>query len=140
MTEVSSSRRRGKDWPPEPLGCEPHRDPWCVQAQPQAAGSVGSAAPLMLGEGQAAIVTGQQIKLDPAGAQPQKFVRQLGGGPALDPVDLIAGGDGTTQRRGIAIARGPGLRLNSDHGWRHADDLSGHHDFFHLPEIFHRRS
>jgi hypothetical protein len=72
-----------------------------VQAQPQAPGSV---APLLLKEGQAAVSTGQQIKLDPAGAQPQKFVRELGGAPGgLDLVDLIAGGDGTTHRRGVAI-------------------------------------
>jgi hypothetical protein len=72
-----------------------------VRAQPQAAGSV---APLLLKEGQAAVSTGKQIELDPAGAQPQKFVRELGGQPGgLDLVDLIAGGDGTTQRRGIAI-------------------------------------
>jgi hypothetical protein len=58
----------------------------------------------MLSEGQAAVCTGHEIKLDPAGAQPQKFVRQLDGGPAaLDLVDLIAGGDRTTHRRGIAI-------------------------------------
>jgi len=72
-----------------------------VRAQPQAAGSV---APLLLKEGQAAVSTGHEIKLDPAGAQPQKFVRDLGAAPAgLDLVDLIAGGDGTTHRRGIAI-------------------------------------
>jgi hypothetical protein len=75
-----------------------------VRAEPQAAGPAGSVAPLLLGEGQAAVSTGHEIKLDPAGAQPQKFVRQLGGEPAaLDLVDLIAGGDGTTHRRGIAI-------------------------------------
>jgi hypothetical protein len=71
-----------------------------VRAEPQAAGSV---APLTLSEGQAAISTEHQIKLDPTGAQPQKFVRQLDAGPALDLVDLIAGGDGTTHRRGVAI-------------------------------------
>jgi hypothetical protein len=71
-----------------------------VTAQPQAAVSV---APLKLSEGQAAVSTGHQIKLDPAGAQAQKFVRQLSCGPTLDLVDLISGGDGTTTRRGIAI-------------------------------------
>jgi len=75
-----------------------------VRVEPQAAGPAGSVAPLVLSAGQAAVSTGHEIKLDPAGAQPQKFVRQLGGEPeALDLVDLIAGGDGTTHRRGIAI-------------------------------------
>ncbi len=63
-----------------------------------------SSTTLMLTEGQAANATGIDLKLDPAGAQPQKFVRQLGGEPAaLDLVDLISGGDGTTHRSGMAI-------------------------------------
>jgi hypothetical protein len=72
-----------------------------VRAEPR---SAGAAAPLTLTQGQAAVSTGYEIKIDPAGAQPQRFVRQLGGEPSqIDLVDLISGGDGTTHRNGIAI-------------------------------------
>lgn len=71
-----------------------------VRAEPQAAGSV---APLLISEGQAAVSTGREIKLDPAGAQPQAFVRSLSTPVSIDVVDLICGGDGTTHRRSGAI-------------------------------------
>jgi hypothetical protein len=71
-----------------------------VRAAPQAAGTV---APLLLSEGQAAISTGHDIKLDPAGAQPQAFVRSLILPDSIDVVDLICGGDGSTHLRSGAI-------------------------------------
>ena len=80
-----------------------------VQAQPQAASSV---APLLLKEGQAAVSTGQQIKLDPAGAQPQEFVRSLTPPAFIDMVDLICGGDGSTHLRSGAIDQRTGASGN----------------------------
>ena len=97
-----------------------------VRAEAQAARPGGSVATLLLTEGQAAVSTGREIKLDPAGAQPQKFVRQLGGGPvALDLVDLIAGGDGTTHRRGIAID----YQKHAAGIFNPADSLEGDHQY-----------
>jgi len=71
-----------------------------VRAQSQDGGLV---APLALGEGQAAVSKGHEIKLDPAGAQPQAFVRSLIPPASIDIVDLICGGDGTTHLRSGAI-------------------------------------
>jgi len=63
-----------------------------------------STQPVTLVQGNAAVVTLKTLELQPAGAMPQKFVRTLQTtATALDAVDLIAGGDGTTGRRGIAI-------------------------------------
>jgi hypothetical protein len=94
-----------------------------VRAEPEVAGSV---APLMLSAGQAAVSTGREIKMDPAGAQPQKFVRQLDVGPAaLDLVDLISGGDGTTHRRGIAID----YRKHAMGVFAPAGSISGDHQY-----------
>jgi hypothetical protein len=69
-------------------------------AEPQAASSV---VPIVLSEGQAAISKGHKIKLDPAGARPQAFVRSLALPTSIDMVDLICGGDGTTHFRSGAI-------------------------------------
>jgi hypothetical protein len=55
-------------------------------------------------EGQAAMVSADAVTLEPGGAVPQHFVRSLStAARALDVVDLVAGGDGTTHRRGLGI-------------------------------------
>jgi hypothetical protein len=72
-----------------------------VVASGQQAG--GSVVPLLLSEGQAAISKGHELKLDPAGARPQAFVRSLNIPASIDMVDLICGGDGTTHLRNGAI-------------------------------------
>lgn len=72
-----------------------------VQVQPaEAAG----APPALLEAGQAAVVAAGVVSPDPGGAIPQRFVRSLASpSSALDVIDLIAGGDGTTHRRGLGI-------------------------------------
>jgi hypothetical protein len=70
------------------------------------AASVGAAAqpPLVLTEGQAALVSRDAVTLDPNGAMPQRFIRGFSRtGGALDVMDLVAGGDGTTHRRGVGV-------------------------------------
>ena len=81
-----------------------------VQAAPvrkAPGGSTTAPSPKVLTAGQAAkVTTGGQVALDPQGATPQRFVRSLSGPTrptVLDVVDLIAGGDGTSRRRGYAI-------------------------------------
>jgi hypothetical protein len=59
---------------------------------------------LTLTAGQAAHIMAGRIAADPLGAVPQHFVRSLTtNATTLDLVDLIAGGDGTTHRRGVGI-------------------------------------
>lgn len=54
--------------------------------------------------GEAVIASDAVVKRDPAGAVPQRFVRSLSSSAtALDVVDLLSGGDGTTRRRGLSI-------------------------------------
>jgi len=69
------------------------------------AASLGAAAPaLVLSEGQAALVSRDAVTLDPNGAMPQRFIRGLSrAGGALDVMDLVAGGDGTTHRGGVGV-------------------------------------
>src|SRR5439155_7414897 len=63
-----------------------------------------SAAPIVLDEGKAASVSQTAVAIDPMGAMAQRFVRRLSPSTTrLDLVDLLAGGDGTGQRRGPAI-------------------------------------
>jgi hypothetical protein len=61
--------------------------------------------PMLLGEGQAAVMSPGALSLDKTGAMPQRFVRSLVNSDinSLDLTDLICGGDGTTHRRGIGI-------------------------------------
>jgi hypothetical protein len=69
------------------------------------AASLGAVQPpLILTEGQAAMVSRDAVTLDPNGAMPQRFIRGLSlGSGALDVMDLVAGGDGTTHRRGVGV-------------------------------------
>lgn len=67
--------------------------------------SVTSATkPLLLKQGQAAQITKDTLAMDSSGAISQRFVTSLDNDAKdLDLVDLISGGDGTTNRRGTAI-------------------------------------
>jgi hypothetical protein len=57
-----------------------------------------------LSAGQAADLFVSAATIDPVGAKSQHFVRDPGGGAlSLDMADLLAGGDGTTHRRGGMI-------------------------------------
>jgi len=59
---------------------------------------------LLVANDAAKIDLGGELKVDRGGAVPQRYVRQLRtSAPYLDLVDLVAGGDGTTSRRGPAI-------------------------------------
>ncbi len=61
-------------------------------------------APVTLHAGKAASVTDQKVSIDPRGAVAQRFVLQLqSDSTSLDVVDLVAGGVGTTHRRGAGI-------------------------------------
>jgi hypothetical protein len=74
-----------------------------VETRTRSAGADGM-KPTILTTGQAATVTPSAVTFDPDGAVPQHFVRSLGAVEApLDVVDLVAGGDGTTHRRGVGI-------------------------------------
>jgi hypothetical protein len=67
-------------------------------------GAAGGQSPLVLTEGQAAMVSLDAVTLDPNGAMPQRFIRGLSrASGVLDVVDLVAGGDGTRHRRGVGI-------------------------------------
>jgi hypothetical protein len=72
-----------------------------VTAQP----STGAApTPLTLLAGNTTTITPTATKTDPRGAMPQRFVRTLKtNATALDVVDLLCGGDGTTHLRGASI-------------------------------------
>lgn len=73
-----------------------------VRASPGGAASAGQAR--IITEGEAASVSAAAVKVDVSGAVPQHFVRDLQPqAVTLDVVDLMAGGDGTTHRRGFAI-------------------------------------
>ena len=63
------------------------------------------AGDILLRAGQAATMTEHAVSLDPEGAVPQRFVCSLINPQvkSLDVTDLVSGGDGTTQRRGIGI-------------------------------------
>jgi hypothetical protein len=63
------------------------------------------AGDILLRAGQAATMTERAVSLDPEGAVPQRFVCSLLNPKvkSLDVTDLVSGGDGTTQRRGIGI-------------------------------------
>ena len=103
-----------------------------VQAQPQAASSV---APLLLKEGQAAVNTGRAIKVDPAGAQPQEFVRSLTPPAFIDMVDLICGGDGSTHLRSGAIDQRTGDSGNLAFGSGAGVVASDYHAVPRLPVV-----
>ena len=71
-----------------------------VQLQPCAAAD----SMTTLSAGQAADLFVSAATIDPAGAKSQRFVRDLDGGAlSLDMADLLAGGDGTSHRRGGMI-------------------------------------
>jgi hypothetical protein len=60
--------------------------------------------PSLLAAGDAASVSPDDVTVMPGKASPQVFVRRIGTAkPALDVVDLVSGGDGTTHRRELAI-------------------------------------
>jgi len=74
-----------------------------VEARTRSQEAAG-ANPTILTKGQAAAVTTSAVALDPDGSVPQHFIRSLSPVDApLDVVDLVAGGDGTTHRRGVGI-------------------------------------
>lgn len=61
-------------------------------------------AGLTLSAGQAAVISHAAVVIDPRGAEPQRFVTRLSTNlPALDLVDLVSGGDGSTHRRSGGI-------------------------------------
>jgi hypothetical protein len=67
-------------------------------------GSLNKGAPAVFVAGQAAVVKDGTIKVDPAGASSQRYVRSFSSNrDHLDLVDLMCGGDGTTQKTGMAI-------------------------------------
>jgi hypothetical protein len=69
-----------------------------------AAGKGNTAAKTELTVDQAAHIADGAVTVDPLGAKPQDFVRNLGeSDTSLDVVDLISGGDGTTGRTGVGI-------------------------------------
>ncbi len=76
-----------------------------VRAEPPAGATSGSSAPLVLTVGEAATFSDAgDVAPDPDGANAQRYVRSIGAPPgSLDVADLIAGGDGTTKRRGRGI-------------------------------------
>jgi ferric-dicitrate binding protein FerR (iron transport regulator) len=99
-----------------------------IHVLPRSAGDGGTT----LAEGQALDLSATGTTMDPSGSMAQHFVSDLGGGAiSLDVADLIAGGDGTTHRRGGmidpqtgAIGRVPltGL-ISSDSIYHHATSL-----------------
>jgi hypothetical protein len=62
-----------------------------------------SSAPTTLSAGDAATVANGAVTLSAGGATPQAFVRSLSAPSAIDVVDLVCGGDGTTHRRSGGI-------------------------------------
>jgi ferric-dicitrate binding protein FerR (iron transport regulator) len=69
-----------------------------------ATGSGDLRAEAQLTAGESARVAGGAVKVDPSGAQPQAFVRNLEESDStLDVADLVSGGDGTTHRTGVGI-------------------------------------
>jgi len=57
-----------------------------------------------LAAGDSATVENNALRVERGGSVPQRFVRNISGGPlALDVADLLAGGDGTTHRRGGTV-------------------------------------
>jgi hypothetical protein len=76
-----------------------------VTAALSSTASTEPTAGLLLKAGQAATMTEHAVCLDPEGAVPQRFVCSLINPQvkSLDVTDLVSGGDGTTQRRGIGI-------------------------------------
>ena len=74
-----------------------------VQAAPRVL-SAATTQPSLLKAGDAGRVAGDQVTITREAANPQAFVRSVSSSvTALDVVDLVAGGDGTTRRRGKAI-------------------------------------
>ena len=67
--------------------------------------STQSTGATILTVGQAAVIAREAISRSAVGAIPQRYICNLQNADvsSLDVVDLISGGDGTTQRRGIAI-------------------------------------
>ena len=80
-----------------------------------------------LSANQSAQVTGGMITLNPAGARPQDFVRNIQeSGSSLDLADLVSGGDGTSRRSGIAIEPGTGETGNLGPALFHEGDGEYH--------------
>jgi hypothetical protein len=94
------------------------------------------AKPMVLGVGEAAVITAHALAVDDAGAVPQRFVRSLVNNKvtSLDVTDMLCGGDGTTLRRGFEVDPRTGavgkIRLND-----YTDSDGRYHPSFGYPVI-----